>query len=561
MSQQNPQQADPQLPDALAPLQQHILQLQQENDQLRQQLARQSQETGEAIAEALNASRAKSDFLAMMSHEIRTPMNAILGYTQLLLKSPLEPRLEKYVTRINTAGEGLLQIINDILDFSKIEAGKLALELIPFQLRDLVARLEATFRSQATAKGVELQFVLDDTVPQTVQGDPLRIGQIVSNLISNALKFTEKGHIRVQVRLRHMRADECLIEIECEDTGIGISPSMQARLFTPFTQADSSTARQYGGTGLGLSICRRLANMMGGDIQLHSQVGIGSRFVVSLLLRRVHESGAGQRTEAVSGSPAGPLFAGRRLLLVEDNELNRELVCEMLADTGVAIDTAGNGLEALEKLKVNAYDLVLMDVQMPLIDGLETTRRLRRDLGMTELPVLALTANATLEDRTACLASGMNDFLSKPVSLPPLLKGLSRWLLGESEPAPEDSTAPVLPSLDVLDTARALDMMGGKTALLYKMLDMFLTRYANLGEDLRQLCRQQAWGEMLRLAHTQKGVAANIAAEELRRVAAAIEALLKQQSPPADPSALQALLQQYDQAQHRVVDAIRRFRD
>ena len=501
-----------------------LAQLQQENDQLREQLSRQHSETEEAIAEALNASRAKSDFLAMMSHEIRTPMNAILGYTQLLLKASLESRLQQYVQRIHTSGEGLLQIINDILDFSKIEAGKLALEYITFQPDELFQQLNALFQQQAKPKGVQLSFTLDSDVPRRLEGDPLRIRQIITNLVSNALKFTEKGQITVHGRLRYLRAQECLIEIECADTGIGISPAVQKRLFTPFTQADSSTTRQYGGTGLGLSICRRLAGMMGGDIQLHSEVGQGSRFVVSLLLKRAD----GESVMADSLAPGNQdeqRFAGARLLLVEDNELNQELVCEMLSDTGLNIDVAGNGLEALEKLKVNTYDVVLMDMQMPLIDGLETTRRLRRDLLLTSLPVLALTANATLEDRTACLAVGMNDFLSKPVAASALLNTLDQWLLAPD--ASVTSTEITGSGDNVLNIDHALELMGGKTALLHKMLNMFKDRYADSVDTMRLLVQQQQWEELQRLAHTLRGVSANIAADDLSAAAAMIENTIK----------------------------------
>lgn len=384
--------------------------------------------------EAKRASAAKSDFLAMMSHEIRTPMNGVLGIAELLSKTQLEAEQVEYVRVIQSSGQTLLAILNDILDFSKIEAGKLQLEKTDFNLSALVNEINALFRVRLRDGGPTLHCNIATDIPAHLLGDPVRLRQILFNLVGNAFKFTEKGRIEIQVeKVAGDTADpkQAMLRFSVRDTGIGLTPEQMGRLFQSFEQADSSTTRKYGGTGLGLAICKRLASMMGGSIGVNSTPGVGSEFWFTAQLSEVVRSAAataatqtGASTDAASS--AG-LSADTRILVVEDHPVNRMVLMGMLKRLGAsAPDVAENGVEALEKAAQKEYDIVLMDSQMPVMDGLEATRQLRQKGFVGS--IIGISAGAMDEERQASLDAGANDYVLKPVQMDALQSALQRAL-------------------------------------------------------------------------------------------------------------------------------------
>ncbi|MDD2742578.1 MAG: ATP-binding protein [Rhodocyclaceae bacterium] len=408
------------------------IELAQHRDHLEELVTERTQElaTAKELADAANV--AKSAFLSNMSHELRTPMNAIMGMTNMALRQASDPKLIDQLKKIDHASTHLLNIINDILDISKIEADRLTLEQTRFHLGQVVDSLLVIFSHRIKERG--LQFLVDIPEPLTkrfVIGDSLRIGQILLNLVSNALKFTEQGSVSLRVMVVEERATQLLLRWEVRDTGIGISPEEQARLFTAFEQADGSTTRKYGGTGLGLAISKRLANMMGGDIGVDSASGAGSTFwFTSCLGLDADQTAPLVERQSTLSAEAQLLrdYSGTRVLLAEDEPINQEVSMMLLEDVGFEIDLAADGVEAVNLARQKRYDLILMDIQMPNLNGQDATRAIRAESLNTKAPILAMTANAFDEDRQACLLAGMDDHIGKPIN-PDLLYGvLLSWL-------------------------------------------------------------------------------------------------------------------------------------
>jgi len=366
------------------------------------------------------ANRAKSDFLAMMSHEIRTPLNGIIGFSDLLLQQALSAEAREYAEGIRTSSETLIALVNDVLDYSKIEAGKLDIERRPVNVRAQVEAVRLMFAAAAAAKGLRLMCKVEESVPSEVFTDPTRVRQILVNLVGNAIKFTADGYIRLEADYDGSRQK---LGLEVRDTGLGMTPEQQARLFTPFTQADSSTARKFGGTGLGLAICKRLVDLMGGAIELESQPGQGTVFKIELVAPACRPEEGAAAAKPVS-------LDDRRILAAEDNPVNQRILELSLKKAGAQITVVEDGPSALAALQQGpGFDAVLMDVRMPGWDGLETTRRIRsweRETGRPRVPILAFTADASHEDRGACEAAGMDDFLTKPLRPAELAAALAR---------------------------------------------------------------------------------------------------------------------------------------
>ena len=379
------------------------------------------------------ATKAKSQFLASMSHEIRTPLNGILGFTHLLRQSATEPGQVERLKKVSTAGEHLLAVINDILDFARIESGELTLEARNVDLRGITSNVLSMITEQAKAKGIELR-VEQGVLPKCVRGDATRLTQALLNLAGNAVKFTERGTVTLRTSVASRTQDAVTVRFDVTDTGIGIAPNEMPRLFEPFQQADTSTTRRFGGTGLGLSITRRLAELMGGEAGAESTPGSGSHFWFTAALRVDATSRSPRyRTSnlVVAAQRIAQEFSESRVLLVEDDTLNQEVGKALLHHAGLVVDVAGDGATAIERLQAaspDTYAVVLMDMQMPRMDGLEATYRIRAIPEFARLPIIAMTANAFGEDRERCRAAGMNDFVSKPIEPEVLYATLHAWL-------------------------------------------------------------------------------------------------------------------------------------
>jgi PAS domain S-box-containing protein len=494
-------------------------------------LKKAEREAQQARAAAEAAASAKADFLANMSHEIRTPMNAIIGLTHIALQTELTARQRGYLEKVDTASKSLLGIINDILDFSKIEAGMLAIEAVEFSLEQVLRHVADLSMHKAEGKGLALSFDTAPDVPDNLIGDPLRLQQVLVNLVGNALKFTERGEVAVAVKLLGNGEPRVRLRVEVRDTGIGMSREERSRLFSPFTQADTSTTRRYGGTGLGLSICKRLVDLMGGKIDVASTPGQGSCFFFEVPLDR------GTRPASARQSPRQPsdalptVLQGRRVLLVEDNDVNREMAEEILAAAGMVVDAAADGVEAVELAGKVKYDAILMDCHMPVMDGFEATRRIRAGSPNAAVPILAMTASVLLGDRELCLEAGMNDHVAKPVDVADLYAKLANWIAGVSVDAtmapasvaraPGTGSAPV--AVPVLDKATALARLAGNEDMYRRLLTKFREGQADAVALVRADLAAGNRDDARRRAHTLRGLAGNIGATTLMSDAAEAE--------------------------------------
>lgn len=479
--------------------------------------------------EAERANRAKSEFLANMSHEIRTPLNTITGYTYLLENSHLDPKQKEYADKIDMAAKNLLGIINEILDFSKIEARRMTLELVDFDLFKIIDDLCGMVGIEAQRKGVQLNLNIKPDVPQYIKGDPVRLKQVILNLLANSVKFTHEGSIDILVELLEKEQNQLILRFNVADTGIGISEEQKKSLFQAFTQGDASTSRKYGGTGLGLAICKKMVELMGGHIEVESEAGKGSTFSFTANFSIADKTPVEQEEGEIAKLTR--IFEKKKILLIEDNPINLQMTKEILNHLGFDTDTAENGFIALQRVKKKFYHAILMDIRMPEMDGYETTRRIRALQGTENLPIIALSADAVEGVAEKAKAAGMNGYLTKPLNPLKLIEVLKSYIQIEAADEdfadmPDKGTGAPKDVQACLDWEKGIRRIGGNKRKYREIIKQFISNHSEDANKLEYLLSINDLTEAKILVHTIKGIANNIGAISLKDASVTLEQVI-----------------------------------